>query len=85
MWKCPVTHCDGWVVHVNPDEKYMDGRLQWVYGECGSFWRKKQNMINEVLNIVGTFPYRSVYYEIKDKEVKPSEVTSFPGDSDIKT
>jgi hypothetical protein len=43
---------------------------------------EKQNIINEVLSIVGKFPYRSVYYEIKDKEVRPSEVTSFPGDSD---
>ena len=81
MWKCPVSQCDGWVVQVNLNEKYIDGGLQWACGECGSFWRKKENLLKEIMESIEKFPYRSVYYNVKDGIVKPSELSDLPDNS----
>ena len=81
-WKCPVSHCDGWVSHVHIDERYLDGGDQWGCGECGSFWRDKNNLIKEAREIVKKFPYRSVYYETRDGQLKPTEPGDCPNDSE---
>ena len=78
-WKCPISHCDGWVVHVDLDKKYSDGGLQWACGECGSFWRSKDNLIKEVREIIKKFPYRSVFYDDINGQIMPSSVIWFPG------
>jgi hypothetical protein len=71
LWKCPVSRCDGWVCHV-----VLDGLPQWACGECGSFWKEKENLLKEVTEICIRFPYRAAFYEVRDDHLHPSEMTS---------
>ena len=58
--RCPVSGCDGYVVHVT-----NDGPAYWGCGHCGSQWRDVANLQNEITAIVTRFPYRKKSYRKK--------------------
>ncbi|MCL2713505.1 MAG: hypothetical protein FWD68_02640 [Alphaproteobacteria bacterium] len=76
-WKCPVSHCDGWVSHVGSDEIAF-----WGCGECGSVWLDKDNLVREAREIVARFPYRAAFHEDVGGRLRPSRMIGFPGNSE---
>jgi hypothetical protein len=64
-YRCPVSHCIGWVVNVDSDD---NGRSFFGCGECGSIWYDKNTLYSEIAQIVKKYPYRKKsYYKKFDK------------------
>lgn len=55
--RCPVSACDGHVVHVT-----NDGPAYWGCGHCGSQWYDVAKLQQEITAIVKRFPYRKKSY-----------------------
>lgn len=76
QWKCPMSHCDGWVNEISIDADHF-----WGCGECGCCWKKQENLIRDITASIKKFPYRAVFYQQANGTLRPSAVTAFPGDS----
>ncbi len=58
-FRCPVSHCSGWVSKLLSDE--MD-RSVLACGECGSEWRDPINFFIEITEIQAQYAYRTSCY-----------------------
>lgn len=56
-FRCPVSHCAGWISYIE-----QDGHCVYACGECGSFWKEKNILFNEIIEITAKFPYRKKSY-----------------------
>lgn len=66
-YRCPVSHCAGWVSFVEEDASGF-----WGCGECGSIWRKEKNLQSEITNIISRYKYRCGCYMKKSDRWIPA-------------
>lgn len=74
-YRCPVSHCTGWVVCVEDEEAPF-----WGCGECGSVWFQKANLLREIDSILALFPYRHSCYRQAEGEWLPTDPETIPKD-----
>ncbi|MEZ0229277.1 MAG: hypothetical protein ACAI25_11680 [Planctomycetota bacterium] len=60
MLRCPVSQCDGWVVHVS--DRVFHGRPFRGCGECGSAWFDDEALFVAITKITEVFEYRRRCY-----------------------
>ena len=74
QYRCPVSHCDGWVEHVKWRAKKI-----WRCGECGGEWATQADLFAHLEAVMKRYPYRKkVYRRVKDgwESVKLTEEPS---------
>ncbi|KRD08140.1 hypothetical protein ASE21_15710 [Flavobacterium sp. Root901] len=58
IYRCPVSHCIGWVDLIDDDNSSFFG-----CGECGSIWYEEKNFQKEITQIISLYEYRTKCYE----------------------
>ena len=67
--RCPVSRCCGWVSHIGRDKSEKGF---WGCGECGSVWRSRAALFNEIREITKKYPYRASSYVLTDNDITPA-------------
>lgn len=68
-YRCPVSHCSGWVDFINEETSEFFG-----CGECGSIWHEEKNFQKEITDIISLYDYRAKCYEIILDKWMPSAI-----------
>jgi transcription elongation factor Elf1 len=58
QFRCPVSHCAGWVDHIEQGRR----KAFWGCGSCGSQWFKIENLFREIEAMVKRHAYRRKCY-----------------------
>lgn len=66
-WRCPVSHCSGWVVFVDHDPPGF-----WGCCECGADWEDEGSLQREISNIVVKHAYRAKCYQANGNQWLPA-------------
>jgi hypothetical protein len=58
QYRCPVSHCSGWVDYIQPQRS----KPFWGCGACGSRWFDVENLFKEIQAITVCHTYRKRCY-----------------------
>jgi hypothetical protein len=64
QYRCPISGCTGYAVYVTN----FDPQPFWGCGECGSVWRQKDELFNDIDRIVKRFAHRRACYKPGNSE-----------------
>jgi uncharacterized Zn finger protein len=80
LYRCPTSHCTGWVADISDVPTESGKKVKWGCGECGNVWKDDAALQRAISSIVARAPHRAAVYHQQGKNWLPVELKAQPVD-----